>query len=116
MAFIFRSMVSITILLTVVLWAMPYFVYMWFSNEQLYLLDQSGTGSVIPASELMVWGQLVLWLSLSVGLFFYSPAARTGFIVCYILSLIVVPLNGVQVYSPYEALISGMLGLADGAV
>ena len=113
---IFRYLVVISAALTILFWGMPYIDYMWFSIEQIHLLDQSGLGTVIPVSDVLYWGILFIWLVLSVGLFFYNPLARTGFIVFYILSFVFGLLGGIQVVTPYESAIASLIGLADGAI
>lgn len=113
---IFRSLVVAMALLTVLFWSMPYVDYIWLSVEQLQLLEQGGLGSVIPGRELAYWGELAVWLGLSVGLFFYIKAARIGFLVFYCIVMARSFFDGVQILSPYEAAISSILGLADGAI
>ena len=113
---IFRYLVVITASLSVLFWGMPYFDYMWFSNEQLNLLDQNGLGAVIRGSDFTYWATLLVWLLLSVGLFFYNSIARVGFIAFYALSLVLGLFYGVQVLTPYESTISSLIGLADGAI
>jgi hypothetical protein len=113
---IFRYLVVATAALTVLFWAMPYFDYMWFSDEQLNLLDQNGLGAVILGNDFIYWGTLLIWLALSVGLFFYLRFARVGFIAFYVLSLGLGLFYGVQVLTPYESTISSLIGLADGAI
>jgi len=113
---VFRYLVVIAAVLSTIFWAMPYFDYMWFSNEQLYLLDQNGLGATIPGSEVTYWGTLFVWLILSVGLFYFNRFARVSFIAFYALSLVLGLFYGVQVLTPYESTISTLIGLADGAI
>lgn len=116
MEIIFRYLVVISASLTVLFWGMPYFDYMWFSDEQLNLLDQNGLGAVIPGGDFTYWGTLLVWLLLSVGLFFYNGIARVGFVAFYALSLVLGLLYGIQIHTPYESTISSLIGLADGAI
>lgn len=66
---IFRFLVVLAALLSILFWGMPYIDYMWLSNEQLYLLDKNGLGGEISGNEITYWGALTIWLALSVGLF-----------------------------------------------
>ncbi|WP_062817712.1 hypothetical protein [Alcanivorax sp. NBRC 102024] len=113
---IFRFLVVLAALLSILFWGMPYIDYMWLSNEQLYLLDKNGLGGEISGNEIAYWGALTIWLALSVGLFFYNRFARLGFVAFYIFSLALNLFHGVQVLSPYESTISSLICLADGAI
>jgi len=113
---LFRSLLLVNAVLTTIFFTIPYFDYMWLPYEQLLLLDQSGTGTIIPNSNIVYWGFLTIWLLLTFGLFFYNNLARIGFVVFYIISLLSTLFYGVEVLAPYESLLSSLIGLADGAI
>ena len=113
---IYRYLIVLCALLTVVFWTMPYFDYMWFSNEQLHLLDKNGLGAKIPGNDFTYWGTLFIWLLLSAGLFLYNKRARSAFVGFYIISTLSGLFYGVQVLTPYEATISALINLADGTI
>jgi hypothetical protein len=95
---------------------MPYFDYMWFSNEQLYLLDQSGMGAIFEGNDFIYWGTLVAWLISSVGMYFFIPLARILFALLSISGVLLSLVYGVQVLSPSESTLSGLIGMIDGAI
>ncbi|MDO3387776.1 hypothetical protein QWI17_18175 [Gilvimarinus sp. SDUM040013] len=113
---IFRGLVVFAAVLSLIFWSMPYFDYMWLSNEQLYLLDQDGFGAVIPTSHLTYWGTLVVWLVLLIGLFFFNRFARIGFVAFYFFSVVLGLCYGLRIHTAYEVTILNLMGLADGAI
>ncbi len=113
---IFRILVVGGALLAVIFWSMPFIDYMWYSNEELQILDLGGFGSKLPESQIYYWGTLVLWLAISVGLFFYKKIARTAFVVCLIFFSVVGLFGGILILSPIEAALSQIITLSDGAL
>ena len=113
---IFRSIVLFAAVITIVFWSVPYFDYVWLSEEQMVLLDQGGLGAYVEGSDLINWGALAIWLVISVGLFFFMPLAKPAFIAFYALSFITTPLYGIHVLTSYEMLMSNLLGLTDGII
>ncbi len=113
---IYRILVVGGALLAIVFWSMPFIDYMWYSNEELQILDLGGFGSKLPASQIYYWGTLILWLAISVGLFFYNKIARTAFVVSLIYFLVVGLFDGILVLSPIEAALSQIITLSDGAL
>lgn len=113
---IFRTLVVLSAILNILLWCLPYFDYMWLSNDELSLLDLSGLDAIINTSEAFYWVTLVVWLSLAVGLFFYIQISRTLFILYASLSACMTLFYGIQVFTPIESLISYLLTLSDGGI
>jgi hypothetical protein len=113
---IYRILVVGGALLAIVFWSMPFIDYMWYSNEELQILYLGGFGSKLPASQIYYWGTLILWLAISVGLFFYNKIARTAFVVSLIYFLVVGLFDGILVLSPIEAALSQIITLSDGAL
>lgn len=113
---IFRVLVTVTIFATALFWAMPFIDFMWYSNEQLILLDQNGLGSSITASYTLYWFQLGLWVLVSVGLFLFVKLARTAFVALYLVNSFAALFYGIQVLTPIEVFLSNFIGLADGAI
>jgi len=113
---IFRVLVLVTMVTTTLYWVMPYIDYMWYPRDQLVLLDQGGMGASFPSSEIFYWLQLVLWLFVSLGLFFFINVARTAFVVLYVVTTILGFLYGIQVLTPIESFLANTTALADGAI
>ena len=78
---IFRWIIVISTLLFIIAWLLPYYDYLWLSDEQLDLLSYDGSGSSIPSSPLIYWGWFFTWLTISVCLFFFVPIARKVFVI-----------------------------------
>jgi len=95
---------------------MPFVDYMWFTNEQLYLLDQDGLGAKIEFPESFYWVQLTVWLVLSVGMYFFVSVARTLFLIAVVISLIGTLFFGVRSITPYESFLITIISQLDGAI
>ena len=113
---LFRRLVVISTILFVILWMMPYVDYNWLSKDEARLANSDGYGSYIPKTPVIYLANFIVWLMLSVGLFFYMPIARTGFLVCIVVSLVADFFWGFKVYAPYEVALSGIVTLSDGAI
>ena len=113
---IFRILVVGGALLAIVFWAIPYFDYMWLSNEEMQILDLGGFGSKLPASDLYYWVTLILWLVISAGLYFYINIARVAFVVCMVLFTVIGLFDGILILSALEATLSTIITLSDGAL
>jgi len=113
---IFRILVAGGALLAIVFWSIPYFDYMWLSNEEMHILDLGGFGSKLPASDIYYWGTLILWLIISVGLFFYVNIARVAFVVCSVLFTVIGLFDGILILTAFEATLSTIITMSDGAI
>ena len=113
---VFRAIVLFAAVITIIFWSVPYFDYVWLSEEQMVLLDQGGLGAYLDGGDLIYWGTLAVWLVISAGLFFFVQLAKPAFIAFYVLSFITTPLFGIHVLTSYEMLMSNLLGLTDGII
>lgn len=113
---IFRNLVLITIPLTVAGWVMPYIDYLWLSQNQMDLLNQSGFDAVIPANDFIYWFTLLVWVAVSLGLYFYVKIAKPMFFIIWAASLVLTLFYGTQVTTPFENIIFSLLTLADGII
>ena len=113
---LFRSIVIISTALTIVFYGLPYIDYMWYSNEQLYLLDQDGLDATFTSNDYIYWGLLITWVLLAIGLYFFNKFSRACFSVLILITLLSSLLYGVRVLSPYEMLLSAAISMSDGAI
>ncbi len=113
---IFRYILIFSTVLSIALWMLPYVDYMWLSSEVYQILDYNGYGSVLPHSPLVYWFIFISWLCVSVGLFFFNKAARTGFIILSITSIVASPFWGVLVMTPAEVTLFSIVAMSDGAI
>lgn len=113
---LFRYIVAISTLLFLILWLLPFFDYLWLSEEELSLLAATGYGSYIPNHPVIFWGLFVSWVAASLGLFFFIPFARTAFLVLVVVSSIANFFWGFRVDTPLSIGIAGLVALSDGAI
>ncbi len=114
---IFRFLIITTVVLSIVVWSLPYFDHQWLSENQLLLASYSGYESLFPSVNYFTyWVPLVIWLILSVGLFYYNKFSRKAFVLFYIIETVLQLFYGMQVVTPYEAVLFTLIGLADGAI
>ncbi len=113
---LFRLLVVSSIVILVVMWTIPYIDYMWLSEDELKLLDANGYGAYIPNGPLVYWGLFVVWLLLSIGLFFYSNMARIVFFVLIITTSMMEFFWGVRVFMSYEIMLNNTIAMLDGAI
>lgn len=113
---IFRKLILLTILLTVAGWVMPYIDYLWLSQNQITLLNQSGFDAIIPGNDIIYWFTFLVWVAVSLGLYFYINIAKPIFFIVWAVSLALIPFYGTRVITPLENLIFSLLALADGII
>lgn len=113
---LFRYVVAISTILFVVLWILPYFHYLWLTEEELNLAAAQGYGSYIPGHPLIYWGLFAAWLAVSIGLFFFVAIARTAFVFLLVATAVANFFWGFWVMPPFSAGISGLVAVADGAI
>jgi len=113
---LFRYTVVISTVLFVMLWLLPYFDYLWLSEEQLNLALADGYGSYIPNHPLIYWSLFVAWFTISVGLFFFVTVARTAFFALLVITVLADFFWGFRVLPPISASISVIVTLSDGAI
>lgn len=111
---IFRLLVVIQALITAVYWLLPYFDYHWLSVEELLVLEGSGTGAVFIASSFFAWATFAVWMALSLGLYFFARFAREAFVVFYLANFSLALFMGIQVLTPLEQVVLGILQVGDG--
>ena len=112
----FRLFVVIDLLCTVLLWVMPYFDYMWYSDRAISLLDSSGLGAVVSTGPVFYWAHLALWVAASCGLYFFVPAARPAFVVLWVYSSVLALLSGILVYTSIEVVLSNISTVLSGVI
>lgn len=111
---IFRLLVVIQALLTALYWLLPYFDYHWLSVDELLVLEESGTGAVFIAGSSFAWTIFTVWMALSLGLYFFVRLAREAFVVFYLATFGLALFMGVQVLTPLEQVVLGVLQVGDG--
>jgi hypothetical protein len=113
---IFRNLILFTIILTIAGWVMPYIDYLWLSSNQIRLLNQGGFDAIIPGNDFIYWFTLVIWIAVSLGLYFYIKIAKPVFFIAWAASIVLMLFYGTQVITPVENLIFSLLTLTDGAI
>ena len=113
---LFRALIISSIILSVIYWVLPYFDSYWHTDEELQLLAYSGFNSILQTNSIVYWGMLAVGIILNIGLFFYMKLARTLFVPVLAIYSILGVFWGIQVVSPYETVIGGMLNIIDGAL
>ena len=111
---IFRLLVVIQALLTALYWLLPYFDYHWLSVEELLVLEGSGTGAVFIAGSFFAWAIFTVWMALSLGLYLFVRLARETFVVFYLANFGLALFMGMQVLTPLEQVVLGVLQVGDG--
>lgn len=112
----FRYIVAVSTVLFILLWCLPYFSYLWLTQEELQLAALSGYGRSFPNHPMIYWILFSAWLALSIGLFFFIRLARVGFLVMTVLFSIINFFNGFSIMPPLDLGISNIVTLADGAI
>lgn len=116
MSTIFRALVIINVLFTLAIWALPIFEHSWLSEGQMYALSLNGLESKLTLSDAGYWVQLVIWLAISAGLFFYVRLAKYAFVAFYVVQTILSFFWGMWVLTPYASVLISLIGLIDGAL
>lgn len=112
---IFRVIVVVSTLLFICLWAFPFIAPSVLTEEEMEILMFGGFGGFVLS--LFSFGILfTAWLVCSIGVFFFKPWARQGFLFLAIFSVVTSPFLGFLVYSPWEVTLMQLVTLADGAI
>ncbi len=111
---IFRLLVVIQALLTAVYWLLPYVDYHWLSIEELLVLEDSGTGAALIIGDFFSWGMFAFWIALSFGLYFFVRFSREAFVIFYLVNFGLTLAMGVQVLTPVDQVVLGLLQVGDG--
>lgn len=116
MTTIFRILVGISIVGTIMLWIHPYWEAAWLSEDQMRLRQYDGYGAIVDGSMSFYWGYLIAWMASLLGLFFFIKPARSAFVLLVALSIILNILWGIRIYLPYELALHNALLTIDGAL
>lgn len=113
---LYRSCLIIQIALLCTFSVMPFYEHMWLSDEQLYLLYQNGLGSKFEFQNFYAWIEVLIWLLLYVGLYFFKVTARIGYLVALIVSLMREIFFGMSVFTPLTSFALTLISHLDGAI
>lgn len=113
---LFRWIVVVSTGLFVLVWLLPFFDYRWLNQDELDVLSCAGQGSVLPSNVFIYWGLFVLWLIVSIGLWFFVAAARTAFLSLLIITSIASFFWGPSIRTPLETGIGNIVMMSDGAI
>jgi len=113
---LFRFIVVISTLLYVIFWFLPYVDYLWLTEYEIELASAEGYGGYIPQSLVLAWAQLIIWVVISVGLFFFIPLARTAFVLMLVITAITNFLWGFLVMEPISAGLISIITTSDGVI
>lgn len=113
---LFRYVVIISITLFVLYWLLPFVEHYWLTEEQLQVSNYANWGSYIPYHPVIYWGLFVIWIVISVGLFFFVRLARTAFVIMNVLTIAAGFFWGFRVLTPASAVVSDLVVLTDGVI
>ena len=113
---IFRTIVVTSAILFLIVTLLPFIDYLWLTNDQLELLAYDGWDSIIPNNQFIYWLLTIIWLIISVGLFFFIRIARTAFLIMQITVFIASFFWGIRISSPEVTAINGLIAISDGAI
>ena len=102
-----------------IFWLLPYFDYIWLSQEELSLASYNNFGSYINHSIMknLSWVMLFIWVFIYLGLFFFIRIARFLFFMILIMeNTIFNLLFGFSILPPINSLIGAFLGTTDGII
>lgn len=111
---IFRSLVVLSLLLMLGLWALPYLEHLWLDSDQTALRNYDGFGAAYPGSFLLYWIVLFSWVVCYLGLMLYARWARLVLLVLISASILSSFLWGFRVQPPYELAMTQSLSVLDG--
>jgi hypothetical protein len=99
---------------------LPFVESAWLSDVELRLRDFDGYGAIVRISGIFAaifyFGIAIWGLASLVGLLWFSKAARTGYLVLVIFSLIFQLAGGVRVMPSYDVFLYGALSTVDGVI
>lgn len=113
---LFRVLVVISTLLTVILYLLPVGDHLWLTDEQLAVASWSGWGAKVPDGEIIYWTWFSIWMTTNLGLYFYKHIARTAFAILLPFSALYQLFDGIQVLPPIDSAVASLVGTIDGVL
>ena len=113
---IFRVFVVANVVAFSIYVIIPYIDSIFHSNEALDILAYSGYGAIIKLPSIYQWFSTLIWLPVSLGMFYYNSIARTLFLVLTIFFALTSTLHGFVVLTGYEVMVYEFTTLLDGVI
>jgi hypothetical protein len=112
---VFRWLLVMSTFAYLVLFFMPA-IPLQLSPEMAALRAYNGYGAIFASWPWFPWSFLLMWLTASIGLFFFQNWARGLFAALYLLVLLLRLIQGAIVHLAVEGFLSQLVSLADGAI
>ncbi|MCW8826205.1 MAG: hypothetical protein OQK78_07250, partial [Gammaproteobacteria bacterium] len=113
---LFRYIVVISTVLFVFLHILPFIDHMWLTEKELDLAAYDAWGANLPTNIYFYWGNLSVWVTIFIGLFFYIPVSRTAFVIMLVLTSIASFFYGFSVLPAISATVGNIVTMTDGAL
>ena len=113
---LFRTLIITSVVLYLAFHTMPYLDYTSLTENELDLLSWGGYNSTIPGEPYTSYAIAIIWLCISISLFFYINIARLLFAIMLIFTAILSPFTGYAVYTAIGNTIVSILEMIDGAL
>ena len=115
-AFIFRTLIIVSIITYVSWTAIPFFDVPYYSERTLNLLSYNGSDALIIVPNYILWFIFSLWIILSIAIFNYWRYARVAYLVMLVISFFFVFISGLSIQTPVEILFVSITNILDGAI
>ena len=113
---IFRIIIIISTVFTVLLWVLPYYDYAKFTRDEFNVLSWAGYGAQLPFNEVFSLGLLAVWLVINLCLYFFIKPFKSIFTIVVVITCIFGLFWGISIYPPIEFFIFTIVTMLDGAI
>ena len=113
---LFIYLVTATLILYVLWFAMPFFWHVLYDNEIVNLLSWGGYRGYLNVSGPIPYITGIVYVIALIGLLLFKKWARLLFVISLGFSVVTTPLWGMSVETGYEALIGYLMTLCDGVI
>lgn len=115
MVSLYKNVVFLSYLIYVAFFFVPYLDVYLYNEEMLDALTWAGFGALLEINEGIGYVFLLAYTVNLYGLIYFKAWARPMFLGLTLLSIIFTGIQGVEVFTPIDGVLSGITNLADGA-